>query len=32
MEKMNKGYDPDNGDWFYGVSNPKGDDVYEKDK
>jgi len=30
MEKMYKGYDSGNGDWFYAVSNPKGDDVYEK--
>lgn len=30
MEKMYKGYDSVNGDWFYAVSNPKGDDVYEK--
>jgi cytochrome P460 len=30
MEKMYKGYDSANGDWFYAVSNPKGDDVYEK--
>ncbi len=32
MEKMYKGYDSENGDWFYGVSNPKGDNVYEKGK
>ncbi|WP_223175394.1 cytochrome P460 family protein, partial [Sulfurimonas gotlandica] len=30
MEKMYKGYDSQNGDWFYAVTNPKGDDVYEK--
>lgn len=30
MEKMYKGYDNQNGDWFYAVTNPKGDDVYEK--
>lgn len=28
MQKMYKGYDTENGDWFYAVSNPKGDDVY----
>ena len=28
MQKMYKGYDSENGDWFYGVSNPKGDNVY----